>query len=131
CDPRTTVVIRTGVSVDAPLARPAEEPPQIVSVGRLAYPKDPLTLVRALAALREHAFSALLVGEGPERAAVEGALASLEIPVPILLPGNRHDVRELLAGSQVFVLSTRSEGLPVTVLEAMAAGLPVVASCVG
>jgi glycosyltransferase involved in cell wall biosynthesis len=100
-------------------------------VGRLAYPKDPLTLVRALTALNGRRFSALLVGEGPQRPRVEAELASLRPATPIVLTGDRDDVGELLASSHLFVLSTRSEGLPVTVLEAMAAGLPVVASRVG
>jgi glycosyltransferase involved in cell wall biosynthesis len=131
CDPRRTVVIRTGIDLDTPRASPADEPPRIVSVGRLAYPKDPVTFVRALAALNGRDFSALLVGDGPQRAAVQAALASLPAAARTRLVGDRHDVRALLAASQVFVLATRSEGLPLTVLEAMAAGLPVVASRVG
>jgi glycosyltransferase involved in cell wall biosynthesis len=131
CDSENTVVIRTGVSLETPQARPGESPPQIVSVGRLAFPKDPLTLVRALAALNGRTYSALLVGEGPHRQVVEAELAALRPAAQIVLAGNRDDVGELLARSHLFVLSTRSEGLPVTVLEAMAAGLPVVASRVG
>jgi glycosyltransferase involved in cell wall biosynthesis len=103
----------------------------VVSVGRLALPKEPLTLVRALASLNGRTYSALLVGEGPHRQVVEAELAALRPAAPIVLAGNRDDVGELLARSHLFVLSTRSEGLPVTVLEAMAAGLPVIASRVG
>ena len=131
CDGQTTVVIRTGISLDGPQARPGEVPPQVVSVGRLAHPKDPLTLVRALAALNGSTFSAVIVGDGPLRPALEAELTALRPSAPIVLAGDREDVRELLADSHVFVLSTRSEGLPVTVLEAMAAGLPVVACRVG
>ena len=131
CDPETTVVIRAGGDLDAPRARPGEGPPQVVFVGRLASPKDPFTLVTALSALNGRTFSALLVGDGPQRATVETQLAATPKAVPIELVGDRHDVPAVLAASHVFVLSTRSEGLPLTVLEAMAAGLPVVASRVG
>jgi glycosyltransferase involved in cell wall biosynthesis len=132
CDERATVVIRNGVHPAA--ARPADAssaPPRLVMVGRLQAPKDPLTLVRALATVRGRDFDALLVGAGPERGAVEEEVRRLGIESSVRLLGERSDVVELLRGADIFVLSTRSEGLPLSILEAMAAGLPVVASKVG
>jgi glycosyltransferase involved in cell wall biosynthesis len=126
CRASATVVIPNAVDVEAARRASLEgAPPVVVAVGRLAHPKDPLTLVRALGAVRTP-FRALLVGDGPERAAVEAELAP-----GVELTGTRADVPELLAGADVFVLSSRSEGAPVSILEAMAAGLPVVASDVG
>jgi glycosyltransferase involved in cell wall biosynthesis len=132
CDEMTTVVIRNGVGPTAvgPVGAPAARP-RLVMVGRLQAPKDPLTFVRALATLGGQDFDALLVGDGPERALVEEEVRRLGIEALVRLLGERSDVPELLRRADIFVLSTRSEGLPLSVLEAMAAGLPVVASNVG
>jgi glycosyltransferase involved in cell wall biosynthesis len=131
CDPRRSLVIHTGIDVASrPLARPDVGAAQIVSVGRLQTPKDPLLFLRALALVRGP-FSASLVGDGPDRAAVERELERLGLGGRVRLQGTRDDVPELLASSHVFVLSSQSEALPVSVLEAMAAGLPVVATRVG
>jgi glycosyltransferase involved in cell wall biosynthesis len=131
CDPKTTVVIRNGVDLGA--AAPAEggnEPPRIVWVGRLQTPKDPLTLVHALGRLRTP-FEADFVGGGPLRRTLEREVERLGLGTSVRLLGDRRDVPSLLARSDVFVLASRSEGLPLSILEAMAAGLPVVASSVG
>jgi glycosyltransferase involved in cell wall biosynthesis len=127
-----TVVIHNAVDVRAtPQATLSGMPPRILSVGRFKAPKDPLTLVRALAQLDPGSFHATLVGDGPDRPAVAGAVRQARLDLTIDLVGERHDVPALLAGADAFVLSSLSEGLPISLLEAMAAGLPVVASAVG
>lgn len=132
CSEERTVVIPNAVDVGAaPLTRHAGDPPLIVAVGRLAEPKDALTLVRALAAVRERPFTALLVGDGPDRPSVEAEVRRLGLQDAVTLTGTRADVPGLLARADVFVLSSRSEGAPLSILEAMAAGLPVVSSRVG
>ena len=132
CRAERTVVIPT--AVDTAATEPARRdgrPPRIVAVGRLAAPKDPVTLVRALAAVHGAPFSAQIVGDGPERPAVEREIRGAGLEHAVELTGERHDVLRLLVDADVFVLSSRSEGAPISILEAMAAGLPVVASNVG
>jgi glycosyltransferase involved in cell wall biosynthesis len=105
--------------------------PRIVSVGRLHYPKDFFTLVRALAHLAPEPYFALIVGDGPDRLALARELARLGLEGTVRIAGYRDDVPDLLASADVFVLCSDSEAMPMSVLEAMAAGLPVVASSVG
>jgi glycosyltransferase involved in cell wall biosynthesis len=129
CRAGRTVVIPNAVDVAAtPRAALGGDPPTVIAVGRLAAPKDPVTLVRALARVTAP-HRALIVGDGPLRAAVEAEL--LERPAAVELAGERRDVPALLAAADVFVLASRSEGAPISILEAMAAGLPVIASDVG
>lgn len=73
----------------------------------------------------------LVGGDGPNRAKVAGAVARLGLTSSIQLLGERSDVPRLLAASDFLVLSSDWEGLPLSVLEALGAGLPVVASRVG
>ena len=132
CSADRTVVIRNGVSVEtAPRARHERGRPLLLSVGRLKAPKDFITLARALALLPESSFDALIIGDGPERPELEAELRRLGIDDRVRLAGEQSDVCGLLADADAFVLSSRSEGLPVSILEAMAAELPVVASRVG
>lgn len=126
CTAGRTTVIANAVDVTAtPHAPLAGDPPLVISVGRLKAPKDFATFAQAIARLDEAAVRTAIVGDGPDRVLVERLL-----PETMLL-GERDDVPQLLAGADIFVLSTRSEGLPISVIEAMAAGLPVVASRVG
>lgn len=132
CTAGRTVVIPNGIEAAAePSVRDGETAPLIVSVGRLKAPKDFVTLVRALARLDRGSFRAVVVGDGPDRPLLERELRRLGLTDAVTLAGERRDVPELLGRSDVFVLSSSSEAMPMSVLEAMAAGLPVVASDVG
>jgi glycosyltransferase involved in cell wall biosynthesis len=131
CRPDRTVVIRNGVA-PGPRARPAAgRPVTLLSVGRLRRPKDFLTLVRAVAELEPGSVRLRIAGDGPDRGALEADIARLGLDGAVELLGTRTDVAELLAAAGVFVLCSDSEGLPMSVLEAMAAGVPVVATAVG
>ncbi|HEV2591706.1 MAG TPA: glycosyltransferase family 4 protein [Gaiellaceae bacterium] len=131
CDAEKTVVIRNAIDVQAaPHARPHESA-RIVFVGRLKYPKDGETLLRATAALGDRPYELVIVGDGPDRTDLETLQHRLGLDERVRFAGERDDVPQLLADAGVFVLASRSEGLPISVLEAMAAGLPVVASDVG
>jgi glycosyltransferase involved in cell wall biosynthesis len=132
CRPARTTVIPN--AIDASSARRAQRdagPLRIISVGRLAWPKDPITLVHALAQVRAASVELLVAGDGPQRPRVEAEVRRLGLDSVIRLLGPRDDVPDLLASCDVFVLASRSEGGPISILEAMAAGLPVVASDVG
>jgi glycosyltransferase involved in cell wall biosynthesis len=105
--------------------------PRILTVGRLAFPKTFEVLLRALAILEPGTFRAAVAGDGPQRHQLEGEIAALGLSDAVQLLGTRPDVLDLLADSDIFVLSSRSECLPMSVIEAMASGLPVIASAVG
>lgn len=125
-------VVRNGVpDVDTSLrASPRSDPPRLIMVARLAPPKDPLRLLRVLATI-EAPWTLDLVGEGELRAELERFITDRGLSERVRLLGARDDVPELLARAQGFVLTSRWEGLPLTILEAMRAGLPVVAADVG
>jgi glycosyltransferase involved in cell wall biosynthesis len=131
CKPDQTVVLHNAVPLPAVRERPSRQTPVILGVGRLKAPKDFSTLLMALASLEPGTYRAQIVGDGPERDRLELEAGELGLADSVDFLGEREDVPELLQGADVFVLPTRSEGLPVSVLEAMAAGLPVVASAVG
>ena len=72
----------------------------------------------------------LIVGDGCLRARLEKLSQNLELGENLVFPGWRHDIPEMLAAMEIFVLSSLWEGMPIAVLEAMAAGLPVVATAI-
>ncbi|HIC90267.1 MAG TPA: glycosyltransferase family 1 protein [Anaerolineae bacterium] len=105
----------------------------VLSVGRLDAQKDPLTLLRAARQVVEAVPSAvfLLAGEGPLQADVLAEQERLGLQERFRLLGWRDDVPALLAASDLFCLSSRWEGMPYALLEALAAGVPIVATDVG
>jgi glycosyltransferase involved in cell wall biosynthesis len=132
CRAERTVVIPYGIDAGGYSVRGHEQrKPRVVSIGRLRAPKDFETLLRALALLADLDFEALIVGDGPDGERLAPLVGELGLGGTVQLCGERHDVPELLASSDCFVLSSLSECLPMSILEAMAAGLPVVASDVG
>jgi glycosyltransferase involved in cell wall biosynthesis len=101
------------------------------TIGRLAPEKDQAALVRAMGPLLSEKRRLVIVGEGAERLALEELVRSLEHGRFVHLTGARRDPARLLAAFDVFGLSSCTEGLPLVLLEAMAAGLPVVSTDVG
>jgi glycosyltransferase involved in cell wall biosynthesis len=102
-------------------------------VARLTHEKDHDTLLDAFAALGERHPEAtlLIVGDGERRGAMEERVRGLGIGGRVTFLGTRSDVPELLSALDVFVLPSRIEGLGITLMEAMAAGLATVATAVG
>jgi len=109
----------------------------IGSVGRLAHVKDFPTLIRAFDRLRElwpegrSRLRLVIVGDGPTRTECERLIAELGLGEQIWLAGDRSDVPELMRAMDLFVLPSLGEGISNTILEAMACGLPVIATEVG
>ena len=131
CSDARTAVINNAVELREAREDPGTMPALVLSVGRLKAPKDALTLIRSLALLPSGSCRLRIAGDGPERVALNEEIGRLGLDDSVELLGDRDDVGELLRASHLFVLSSRSEGMPMSVLEAMASGVPVVASAVG
>jgi glycosyltransferase involved in cell wall biosynthesis len=105
----------------------------VIQVARLDYLKDHATAIRTIeqvAAVIPRA-RLVLVGEGPERGAIEGLVHERRLEEHVRFLGPRHDVARLLAASDIVLLTSISEGIPLTLIEAMAAARPVVSTRVG
>ena len=110
-----------------------EETPLIMQVARFHPVKDHETAVRAFAEALKFIPTAMLclVGDGGQRQTIETLCAEMDIQDQVRFLGVRDDVAQLIPGADVFMLSSLSEGVSVTLLEAMAAGLPIAATDVG
>jgi sugar transferase (PEP-CTERM/EpsH1 system associated) len=109
----------------------------VTAVGRLAPIKDHMSLIRAIATLvagdpdaRRHT-RLVIVGDGPCRMECERLVASSDIGDIVWMAGERSDIPALLRASDVLCLTSTNEGINNTILEAMATGLPVIATKVG
>jgi glycosyltransferase involved in cell wall biosynthesis len=116
--------VRSDLGIDA-------SAPVLGTVGRLCAVKNQSLLLRAAAPLLHAGAWLIVVGGGPDRESLETLAAELGISERIRWLGERGGVSGLLAAMNVFALSSHSEGLPLVILEAMATGLPVVATAVG
>lgn len=107
--------------------------PVVLQVARFHPVKDHATAVRAIAEVVEEIPHTvlLLAGDGPERAHIEALAAQLEIASNVRFLGVRTDIPRLMAAADLFMLSSLSEGISVTLLEAMGCSLPIVATDVG
>lgn len=101
---------------------------RFVSVGRLTRQKNFPVLLRAFARIAKADDRLLIVGDGPERNRLAKLAAKLGISASVELPGHQSSVSKLLKAADVFVSSSNYEGLPGAVVEALAAGVPVVAT---
>ncbi|OJW84150.1 TIGR03088 family PEP-CTERM/XrtA system glycosyltransferase [Thiobacillus sp. 65-1402] len=121
-------------------ARPAFAHPESIvfgSVGRMVEVKDYPMLTRAFIQLvhrqpeRAERARLVIVGEGPAREVCQALLQQAGLAHLAWLPGERHDIAEIMRAFDVFVLPSKNEGISNTVLEAQASGLPVIATAVG
>ncbi len=129
--------------VDTRRFRPLESPPdrtqviRIGTVGRLAAVKDQLTLVRAFSVLLAGSpayrdkLKLLIVGDGPMRPEIQAFVDNADLADLVCMPGKQDSVDKALRQLDLFVLPSLNEGISNTILEAMATGLPVIATSVG
>ncbi|WP_158412129.1 glycosyltransferase [Ilumatobacter nonamiensis] len=132
-DPLPLLDPNVGANVRASLGIPADDI-VVANVGRQERSKDQVTLIRALEPLlraRDDIWLIVAGRAGTATSAIEEAIESLDRPDHVKLLGHRGDIADVLDASDVFVLSSRYEGLPGSVIEAMAIGVPVVASDIG
>ena len=116
---------------DSLRAEPGRTPVRLVMVARFGAQKDHPTLFRALAGLTDHPWELDLIGDGPLMGEMKSLAAALGLGGRVRFLGQRTDVDQILAAGQVSLLVTNWEGFPLSILESMRAGLPVVASSVG
>ena len=99
-----------------------------ITVGELNDNKNHIQALKALSKLTKANFHYLIVGNGESEQKLKKAVNELMLQDKVSFLGFRRDVPELLAASDVFILTSRREGLPKAVMEAMAAGLPIIAT---
>lgn len=126
-DAARLTVIRNGLQDVGARATPEAPLRRVVMVARFAAPKRPDVAIEGFAAANLPDASLVIAGDGPRRATVQATVAA-QWPGRIDLPGNVRDIPALLASAQTFVLVSDHEAFPLSVLEAMRAGLPVIAS---
>lgn len=123
--------IANGITDNAGRAHPERGgPPVIAMVARFNSQKDHLTLLRALSQVQAP-FRLWLIGDGPLLEQSRAYVAQLGLTTRTEFLGDCTSVRELLINTHVFALISRYEGLPISILEAMCAGLPIIATDTG
>jgi len=119
---------KASIAVDHPWFEP-EAAPVLISVGRLAAVKDHETLLRAFArVVTARPARLMILGEGPERGNLAALAERLGISQYVEMPGFLPNPFAYMSKSKAFVLSSRFEGLPTVLIEAMACGIPVVST---
>jgi glycosyltransferase involved in cell wall biosynthesis len=144
--PRPVVVLRHGTDLERVrrgrdariearrrLGLPGDDTLVVGTVGNFTAKKDQAGLLEAFARTdaRRRGARLVLVGSGPLETALRGSVSGAGLDDAVLFAGSRDDVPDLLAAFDLFVLSSRHEGLPVALVEAMAAGTACVATAVG
>lgn len=125
--PKSISVIPNGLP-DVPWrAQPQDQPPSVVMVARLAAPKRADLLIGALALLAQRP-TAHIVGNGPMRDRLEAQVRTLHLEGCVRFTGDVDDVPQRLARHGIFALLSDHEGMPISIIEAMRAGLAIVAT---
>lgn len=101
-----------------------------ISVAQLIPRKNHMALIRAVAKLSDPRFHLFICGDGVQEAELKALVAELDVESQVHFLGFRRDVYRLCSAADLFLFSSYQEGLPVAVMEAMACGLPIVASAI-
>lgn len=123
------VIIPTGIELRGPVTKKSDENVNLIFVGRLAPIKGLDYLIRSLPLLPQKVLKGVklvIVGDGGERTRLEKLASELDLDSKIEFVGFQKDIYHYLSQSDVFILPSLSEGLPVAVLEAMAIALPCI-----
>ena len=128
--PERTVVVRNGIPDPSARWKPGEGGPsgRLLFVGRLTKRKGLHVALSALAELKGHAWSLDVVGDGPQRGELESQAQALEIDDRVRFHGFRDDVADWMAGADCLLFPSFDEGMPLTLMQAIRVGLPVLAS---
>ena len=122
------LLAKANTTVDHPWLQPGQ-PPVFLAVGRLTAQKDFTNLIQAFASVRQNKTARLIIlGEGELRSELEELARSLGVKDDLDLPGFADNPYGYMARASAFVLSSRYEGLPTALIEAMACGCPVVST---
>lgn len=100
----------------------------VIAVGRLDRNKNHKTILQAVEKIKDPSIQLVLCGDGEERSVLEKQVKKLDIEKQVHFLGNRSDMKELYAMSDVFVLASYREGLSRSIMEAMICGLPCIVS---
>jgi glycosyltransferase involved in cell wall biosynthesis len=128
-------IILNGIDLSywSPAEHPQQRTPTIVSVGRIAIQKNLVFAVQRLAAIQDAPWTYEIVGDGPERAAVETAVAAANLQGRVRFHGwtDPEQVRSILGRADVLFIPSLDEGLPMAAVQAAACGLAIVGSRIG
>lgn len=127
------ITIHNGIDPGEPVSVRTRSAITFVSVGRLVPIKRHDVMIEAFAEIAQDSPDArlLVIGDGPERSRLEELIRKRGVEGKVQLTGFRHDIPDLLADSDIFLLTSGYEGISIALLEAMRAGLPSIATRVG
>jgi glycosyltransferase involved in cell wall biosynthesis len=126
-------VILNGMEIPPPPTLEAHEPTRLLMVGRMSVQKNPLLTIQALALLKDLNWRCMMIGDGPLLAEVKTEADRLGISDKIDFMGwaSANEVSEAMKGSDILLIPSLSEGLPMVAVEALAHGLALVGSRIG
>ena len=129
-------VVKNGVDTDrffVPQEKTCSDFFRVISVGSLYWIKNQEMMIRTISRLRKKGkrIRLTLLGEGEDRAKLEALVRELGVKDDVSMPGIQKDVERWLQESDLYISASKTEGLPLSILEAMACGLPVIATAAG